>query len=62
MVASDSLTTIKKAEADVVVEGTYRRFLNERGIVDESAVKLMRFFEGLAGAQHAFAFRGKPIK
>jgi histidyl-tRNA synthetase len=27
--------------------------LNERGIVDESAVKLMRFFEGLAGVQHA---------
>jgi histidyl-tRNA synthetase len=27
--------------------------LNQRGIVDESAVKLMRFFEGLAGAQHA---------
>ena len=27
--------------------------LNDRGIVDESAVKLMRFFEGLAGTQHA---------
>jgi histidyl-tRNA synthetase len=27
--------------------------LNARGIVDESAVKLMRFFEGLAGAAHA---------
>src|SRR5438046_5914414 len=27
--------------------------LNQRGIVDESAVKLMRFFEGIAGAQHA---------
>jgi histidyl-tRNA synthetase len=27
--------------------------LNDRGIVDESAVKLMRFFEGLAGARHA---------
>jgi histidyl-tRNA synthetase len=27
--------------------------LNERGVVDESAVKLMRFFEGLAGAEHA---------
>lgn len=27
--------------------------LNDRGIVDESAVKLMRFFEGHAGAQHA---------
>ncbi|HEY8205053.1 MAG TPA: histidine--tRNA ligase [Pyrinomonadaceae bacterium] len=29
------------------------RDLQERGIVDESAVKLMRFFEGLAGAQRA---------
>ncbi len=27
--------------------------LTARGIVDESAVKLMRFFEGLAGAKHA---------
>jgi len=27
--------------------------LNERGIVDQSAVKLMRFFEGLAGVQNA---------
>src|SRR5207237_8312969 len=27
--------------------------LNQRGIVDESAVKLMRFFEGLAGAEQA---------
>jgi histidyl-tRNA synthetase len=33
-------------------EGTARE-LKERSIVDESAVKLMRFFEGLAGAQHA---------
>jgi histidyl-tRNA synthetase len=33
-------------------EGVARE-LNERGIVDESAVRLMRFFEGLAGAQHA---------
>src|SRR5438876_5793942 len=33
-------------------EGVAREF-NERGIVDESAVKLMRFFEGLAGAKHA---------
>ena len=31
------------------------RELKERGIVDESAVKLMRFFEGLAGAQHALS-------
>jgi histidyl-tRNA synthetase len=33
-------------------EGVARE-LNERRIVDESAVKLMRFFEGLAGARHA---------
>lgn len=31
----------------------FARELSERGIVDESAVKLMRFFEGLAGARHA---------
>src|SRR5947207_8242994 len=33
-------------------EGVAREF-NQRGIVDESAVKLMRFFEGLAGLQQA---------
>ena len=33
-------------------EGVARE-LSERGIVDESGVKLMRFFEGLAGARHA---------
>jgi histidyl-tRNA synthetase len=33
-------------------EGVAREF-TQRGIVDESAVKLMRFFEGLAGAEHA---------
>ncbi|MFN2576631.1 MAG: histidine--tRNA ligase [Pyrinomonadaceae bacterium] len=33
-------------------EGVARE-LSDRGIVDESAVKLMRFFEGLAGAEHA---------
>jgi histidyl-tRNA synthetase len=33
-------------------EGVARE-LNGRGIVDESAVKLMRFFEGLAGARRA---------
>jgi len=33
-------------------EGVARE-LNQRGIVDESAVRLMRFFEALAGAQHA---------
>ncbi len=35
-------------------EGVARE-LKERGIVDESAVKLMRFFEGVAGAEHAVA-------
>src|SRR5215471_18702953 len=33
-------------------EGVARE-LHQRGIVDESAVKLMRFFEGLAGAEQA---------
>ena len=33
-------------------EGVARE-LNQRGIVDESAAKLMRFFEGLAGAERA---------
>lgn len=33
-------------------EGVARE-LSQRGIVDESAVKLMRFFEGVAGAEHA---------
>ena len=33
-------------------EGVARE-LNQRGIVDEAAVKLMRFFEGLAGAERA---------
>ncbi|HEX3281464.1 MAG TPA: histidine--tRNA ligase [Pyrinomonadaceae bacterium] len=33
-------------------EGVARE-LNERGIVDESAVKLMRFFEGVSGAARA---------
>jgi histidyl-tRNA synthetase len=33
-------------------EGVARE-LNQRGIVDESAVKLMRFFEGVAGAERA---------
>jgi histidyl-tRNA synthetase len=42
-------------------EGVARE-LNERGITGESAVKLMRFFEGLAGAQRAarFADLGEP--
>jgi histidyl-tRNA synthetase len=33
-------------------EGVARE-LSQRGIVDESAIKLMRFFEALAGVQHA---------
>ncbi len=33
-------------------EGVARE-LSQRGVVDESAVKLMRFFEGVAGAEHA---------
>ncbi|MFN2498605.1 MAG: histidine--tRNA ligase [Pyrinomonadaceae bacterium] len=33
-------------------EGVARE-LNQRGIVDDSAVKLMRFFEGVAGAERA---------
>src|SRR5436190_19868047 len=45
-------------------EGVARE-LNQRGIVDESAVKLMRFFEGVAGAEHALDLidlseRGEP--
>ena len=43
-----SLDKMDKAGAEGVA-----RELHQRGIVDESAVKLMRFFEGLAGAQHA---------
>ena len=43
-----SLDKMDKAGAEGVA-----RELNQRGIVDESAVKLMRFFEGLAGAEHA---------
>src|SRR5436190_5277921 len=45
-------------------EGVARE-LSQRGIVDESAVKLMRFFEGVAGAEHAadlidLSERGEP--
>jgi histidyl-tRNA synthetase len=43
-----SLDKMDKAGAEGVA-----RELSQRGIVDESAVKLMRFFEGLAGAEHA---------
>src|SRR5437588_9991987 len=42
-------------------EGVARE-LNERGIIGEAAVKLMRFFEGLAGVRRAagFADLGEP--
>src|SRR5947207_2212296 len=48
---NDALISLDKMDK-TGPEGVARE-LNERGIVDESAVKLMRFFEGLAGAQHA---------
>src|SRR5207245_5733565 len=47
----DALTALDKMDK-TGPEGVAKE-LNERGIVDESAVKLMRFFEGLAGVQHA---------
>ncbi|HEV8589288.1 MAG TPA: histidine--tRNA ligase [Pyrinomonadaceae bacterium] len=47
----DALVALDKMEK-AGPEGVARD-LQERGIVDESAVKLMRFFEGLAGAQRA---------
>ena len=48
---ADALVALDKMDK-AGPEGVARE-LSERGIVDESAVKLMRFFEGLAGAQHA---------
>lgn len=48
---NDALVALDKMDK-TGPEGVARE-LNERGIVDESAVKLMHFFEGLAGAQHA---------
>ncbi|HEX3227713.1 MAG TPA: histidine--tRNA ligase [Pyrinomonadaceae bacterium] len=48
---SDALIALDKMDK-AGPEGVARE-LNQRGIVDESAVNLMRFFEGLAGAQHA---------
>ena len=47
----DALIALDKMDK-VGPEGVARE-LRDRGIVDESAVKLMRFFEGLVGAQHA---------
>src|SRR6266545_2343736 len=49
--ASDALVALDKMDK-AGPEGVARE-LNERGIVDESAIRLMRFFEGLAGARHA---------
>jgi histidyl-tRNA synthetase len=48
---NDALVALDKMDK-AGPEGVARE-LNERGIVDESGVKLMRFFEGLAGARHA---------
>src|SRR5512132_1170394 len=47
----DALVALDKMDK-VGPEGVARE-LKERGIIDESGVKLLRFFEGLAGAQHA---------
>ena len=47
----DALTALDKMDKSGP-EGVAKE-LSDRGIVDESAVKLMRFFEGLAGAKHA---------
>ena len=47
----DALTALDKMDK-TGPEGVAKE-LNERSIAGESAVKLMRFFEGLAGAQHA---------
>jgi len=47
----DALVALDKMDK-LGPEGVARE-LNERGIVDASAVKLMRFFEGLVGTQHA---------
>src|SRR5438132_6029717 len=48
---ADALISLDKMDK-AGPEGVARE-LNQRGIVDESAVKLMRFFEGLAGAEQA---------
>jgi histidyl-tRNA synthetase len=47
----DALIALDKMDK-AGAEGVAREF-KQRGIVDESAVKMMRFFEGLAGAQRA---------
>jgi histidyl-tRNA synthetase len=48
---NDALISLDKMDK-AGPEGVARE-LSDRGIVDESAVKLMRFFEGLAGAERA---------
>lgn len=48
---SDALIALDKMDK-AGAEGVARE-LNQRGIIDESAVRLMRFFEGLAGAERA---------
>src|SRR6266550_3747347 len=48
---NDALISLDKMDK-AGPEGVARE-LRDRGIVDESAVKLMRFFEGLAGVEHA---------
>ncbi|HZE62468.1 MAG TPA: histidine--tRNA ligase [Pyrinomonadaceae bacterium] len=48
---ADALIALDKMDK-AGAEGVARE-LNQRGIVDESAVNLMRFFEGIAGAQRA---------
>ena len=57
---ADALVALDKMDK-AGAEGVARE-LNMRGIIGEAAVKLMRFFEGLAGAQRAagFADLGEP--
>jgi len=56
----DALIALDKMDK-AGAEGVARE-LNVRGIIGGAAVKLMRFFEGLAGAEHAagFADLGEP--
>jgi len=57
---ADALVALDKMDK-AGAEGVARE-LNMRGIIGEAAVKLMRFFEGLAGAERAAAFAdlGEP--
>jgi histidyl-tRNA synthetase len=57
---ADALIALDKMDK-AGAEGVARE-LNARGIIGEAAVKLMRFFEGLAGAERAagFADLGEP--